>query len=335
MDLTTIRSNGGVPFTVSRRADASFLGLLNDLEASGYNIAGNQSGGFNPRNIAGTNTPSQHSFGRAIDINWDQNARGTAGNIDPNLARALASKYGLKWGGDWKNPDPMHFEVASAGAPSPAPAGHPVASYPQAQQRETMPSPQDQTPPMGILDTLAGRMQSPLVQGGLGLLLAASQGGNMAAGLQGGLQTGGAMARNDLDVMKARREMQRQQIMDEFWKGIGTNKALSSLPPEILEVAKGLPPDQGGTMIGNYVGRRKDVDQMGEIARQNAQIEIEKSDALAKQNQERMFKTLEGIRNMGKPTQSRIPRVQSEADLEALPPGAVFIAPDGSQRRKP
>ena len=105
-----------------------------------------------------------------------------------------------------------------------------------------MPSPQDQTPPMGILDTLAGRMQSPLVQGGLGLLLAASQGGNMAAGLQGGLQTGGAMARNDLDVMKARREMQRQQIMDEFWKGIGTNKALSSLPPEILEVAKGLPP---------------------------------------------------------------------------------------------
>jgi hypothetical protein len=129
--------------------------------------------------------------------------------------------------------------------------------------------------------------------------------------------------------------MQRQQIMDEFWKGIGTNKALSSLPPEILEVAKGLPPDQGGTMIGNYVGRRKDVDQMGEIARQNAQIEIEKSDALAKQNQERMFKTLEGIRNMGKPTQSRIPRVQSEADLEALPPGAVFIAPDGSQRRKP
>ena len=52
MDLTTIRSNGGVPFTVSRPHGASFLGLLNDLEASGYNIAGNQSGGFNPRNIA-------------------------------------------------------------------------------------------------------------------------------------------------------------------------------------------------------------------------------------------------------------------------------------------
>ena len=79
-------------------------------------------------------------------------------------------------------------------------------------------------------------------------------------------------------------------------------------------MAKGLPPDQGGTMIGNYVGRRKDVDQMGEIARQNAQIEIEKSDALAKQNQERMFKTLEGIRNMGKPQGMKAPAVGAIED---------------------
>ena len=315
-DLTTIRTNSGVPFTVSRPHGAGFLGLLNDLEASGHKIAGNQSGGLHPRNIAGTNTPAPQSFGRATDINWDQNARGTSGNLDPETARGLASKYGLKWGGDWKNPDPMHFEIAAAARGNPPAAGPagPAAAYPQAQQREAMPSPQDQTPPMGILDTLAGRMQSPLVQGGLGLLLAASQGGNMAAALQGGLQTGGAMARNDLDVMKARREMQRQQIMDEFWKGIGSNKALSSLPPELLEVAKGLPPDQGGPLIGNYVSRRKDVEQMGEIDRQRAQIELEKSGQAAQMQQERMFKTLENIRNMGKPQAAKAPAVGAVED---------------------
>jgi len=27
------------------------------------------------------------------------------------MIRALAKKYGLKWGGDWKRKDEMHFEI--------------------------------------------------------------------------------------------------------------------------------------------------------------------------------------------------------------------------------
>jgi hypothetical protein len=91
-----------------------FKGLIEDLEANGVKIDPRQSGGYNYRNIAGTNRLSNHAYGRALDINWSENARGTKGKIDPTLARTLASKHGLVWGGDWSNPDPMHFEVAGA-----------------------------------------------------------------------------------------------------------------------------------------------------------------------------------------------------------------------------
>lgn len=122
--LTTIRTNGGAPFTVNADYADKFLGLLNDLEASGYPIEGDQSGGYNPRNIAGTSTPSQHAYGRAVDVNWTDNPRGKAGMIPADKARALATKYGMTWGGDWSNPDPMHFEIGGARPTAVAPVVH-------------------------------------------------------------------------------------------------------------------------------------------------------------------------------------------------------------------
>lgn len=110
-ELTRIKSPGGAAFTVAQPHAERFSGLLGDLEAAGYKVNGDQSGGYNYRTIAGTNKLSNHAHGAAIDVNWTDNARGTPGNIPPDLARALAQKHGLTWGGDWKNPDPMHFEV--------------------------------------------------------------------------------------------------------------------------------------------------------------------------------------------------------------------------------
>jgi hypothetical protein len=130
--LMRIQSAGGAPFTVDDAHAPKFKGLLDDLEAAGYRVDPGQSGGYNPRNIAGTNKPSNHAFGKAIDINWTNNARGTQGNIPPELARSLAQKHGLRWGGDWKNPDPMHFEVAGPDEHSPHPHTHgPAQSTPQ------------------------------------------------------------------------------------------------------------------------------------------------------------------------------------------------------------
>lgn len=111
-DLVRIGSPGGSFFTVAKPHAERFQGFINDLENSGYKINGDQSGGYNYRTIAGTNKLSNHAHGAAIDVNWTDNARGTPGNIPADLARSLAQKHGLTWGGDWKNPDPMHFEVA-------------------------------------------------------------------------------------------------------------------------------------------------------------------------------------------------------------------------------
>ena len=118
--LTTITSPSGARFTVSADHAPKFQALIGDLESAGYGINPKASGGYNPRTIAGTNKPSNHAFGRAIDINWDKNARGTKGDIPAELARSLAAKHGMTWGGDWRNPDAMHFEVANAG---PVPMG--------------------------------------------------------------------------------------------------------------------------------------------------------------------------------------------------------------------
>lgn len=311
MDLTTIRTNAGVPFTVGKTYAPNFLGLLNGLEGAGYAINAGQSGGYNPRNIAGTNTPSQHSFGRAIDVNWDANARGTQGNIPADLARSLASQNGLKWGGDWKNPDPMHFEIAAAAAPPQSAALPSSSPSPSMSLGGPMPAPQQQ-PENGnpFLDTLSQRMQSPLFLGGMGMLVAANQGRDAAAGMMSGLQTGAGL-------VKSNREMARQKIMDDLWNDpqFWKSSAVSSLPPELVEVAKRLPPDQGGQVLGNFVSRRKDVEQMGDIARQNADIEVEKANRLAVQQQQRMMDALNQFRRQREPApQAAPPRMGEVVD---------------------
>lgn len=119
--MAVIAAGSGAKFRVNADHASRFQGLLADLEAAGVEIKPDQSGGYANRNIAGTSKRSEHAFGRAIDLNWNENARGTAGKLDPEMARSLAAKHGLKWGGDWRNPDPMHFEVDQSASPSASP----------------------------------------------------------------------------------------------------------------------------------------------------------------------------------------------------------------------
>jgi hypothetical protein len=114
-DLTQITSPSGVKFTVAKDAADAFSGFLTDLEGAGYKIDQKTSGGYNPRNIAGTDTPSQHAFGRAIDINPAANARGAKTSSDlPANVNDIAAAHGLTWGGTWSGDtrDPMHFELS-------------------------------------------------------------------------------------------------------------------------------------------------------------------------------------------------------------------------------
>ena len=111
---------GGQSWQVYRPAAASFQGLLDELVAMGYPLK--SSGGFNYRNIRGSDRLSQHAFGTAIDINAGSNPLGSTRTDIPNAA-ALAAKYGLEWGGSWKGrKDPMHFEYRGDGSASPVEA---------------------------------------------------------------------------------------------------------------------------------------------------------------------------------------------------------------------
>jgi hypothetical protein len=59
---------------------------------------------------------SCHSSGTAIDLNATKHPLGKVGTFPLEkvpMIQALARKYGLKWGGDFKSrKDDMHFEVA-------------------------------------------------------------------------------------------------------------------------------------------------------------------------------------------------------------------------------
>jgi hypothetical protein len=153
-ELVTIKTRGGVPFTVAREAAPRFQGLLDDLEKNGYPLKSGESGGYNDRNIAGTNTKSQHAFGNAVDVNWNDNPRGgSQPSMPPFLADSLARKHGVEWGGLWNNADPMHFEVAR-NSPAPLnersltavaghqPSGGAFAAAPPAQSASVAPAPQ-------------------------------------------------------------------------------------------------------------------------------------------------------------------------------------------------
>jgi hypothetical protein len=72
--------------------------------------------GYAFRMVRGSTTNlSNHSSGTAIDLNATKHPLGKAGTFPAEkvpMIRALAKKYGLKWGGDYQNrKDEMHFEI--------------------------------------------------------------------------------------------------------------------------------------------------------------------------------------------------------------------------------
>ena len=73
--------------------------------------------GYCYREVRGsTNTLSNHSSGTAIDLNATKHPLGKAGTFPLEkvpMIQALAKKYSLIWGGNYRGrKDEMHFEVA-------------------------------------------------------------------------------------------------------------------------------------------------------------------------------------------------------------------------------
>lgn len=93
---------------------AELVAILMDLtELMGYDIRPGSTWGYACRPIAGTSTPSNHSWGTAVDINAPQNPRRRPLTTDiPQDVSNLWKAHGFRWGGDYRvsTPDPMHFE---------------------------------------------------------------------------------------------------------------------------------------------------------------------------------------------------------------------------------
>ena len=69
------------------------------MQAAGYNVLYR----YSPRDIAGTDTLSEHAFGNAIDINPGANPdsyNGVVTDLPPDI-RDIAAKNDFVWGGDF------------------------------------------------------------------------------------------------------------------------------------------------------------------------------------------------------------------------------------------
>jgi hypothetical protein len=103
----------GVTFYLRREIAALVAALLEATEKKhGYDVKSGQSWGYACRPIAGTQTPSNHSWGLAVDINSQANPMGAAfkSNIPPAVVK-MWWECGFYWGGWYRSrKDAMHFE---------------------------------------------------------------------------------------------------------------------------------------------------------------------------------------------------------------------------------
>lgn len=114
----------GKKTNVNRRIGRLCAVLLGEIERLGYPIR--MLGGYNNRQIfhhgKPTGVPSNHSWGLAMDLNWDKNPESSDGKVHSDMpvkVRVLMNRYGFAWGGDYRRTgfrDPMHFEFMGSPA---------------------------------------------------------------------------------------------------------------------------------------------------------------------------------------------------------------------------
>lgn len=110
--VTVLAGNSGAKFPVHKRISRLVDILIDECAKRGYRFFGSQCGAYNCRPIGGTRTPSNHSWGLALDINWTLNPMTSRLVTDiPGWMVDLFESYGFAWGGRYSGKkDAMHFE---------------------------------------------------------------------------------------------------------------------------------------------------------------------------------------------------------------------------------
>jgi D-alanyl-D-alanine carboxypeptidase len=111
-DLATVTTASDARFAMRKRVARLVDILIDECERRGYRFDRPQCGSFNCRPIGGTNRPSNHSWGVAVDINWQRNPMSRPLRTDmPSWMPKLWNRYGFAWGGNYSGtPDTMHYE---------------------------------------------------------------------------------------------------------------------------------------------------------------------------------------------------------------------------------
>jgi hypothetical protein len=83
------------------------------LSAAAWSHLRTYDGGYAWRVQRGsTSKLSMHSFGAALDFDAKTNGLGRKGDMHRDVIRTFR-EHGWTWGGEWKRPDPMHFQFGS------------------------------------------------------------------------------------------------------------------------------------------------------------------------------------------------------------------------------
>lgn len=93
--------------------------IFYEMKEAGFAVKKSETGCYNFRKIKGKNILSNHAFGVAVDINWEDNFPETFSpsknpySVTEEIVN-IWKKHGFFWGGDWKGKsfDPMHFSFA-------------------------------------------------------------------------------------------------------------------------------------------------------------------------------------------------------------------------------
>jgi hypothetical protein len=246
--MTTWASPNGQRFQVSPDATPTlepFFKRLHELYPDYQSLGGYANRPMRTldgKNLGGVST---HATGHTLDI-----------KAPDNILRQMASEFpNVKWGGNFKNHyDPVHFEFGPSRAPLAAPAPE---QQPTQQAAAPMAEPQQQEPT--FLQQLNGRMSNPLFQQGLGMFLAASQGGDLNQGMNAGSSRAAEMRKAMMEDHGFQQQQQQQQQVEQL---LQNPQSLGNIPPalrEIVRITKNLGPVQDYIVKSQTAGQTDDI----------------------------------------------------------------------------
>jgi hypothetical protein len=115
--MRAVRS-GGIALSVRAELAPLVAHLVTETVDRGYALRHGECWGFANRAIAGTNRPSNHSWGLAVDLNATTNPMGPDLVTDmPDWMVERWTSRGFRWGGHYRGrKDSMHFEYMGSPA---------------------------------------------------------------------------------------------------------------------------------------------------------------------------------------------------------------------------